>query len=154
MDNQLKSRMRFIVSAFSLALITVTACDTGPVEPVGRRRISLVTGGGGGGGGTAASASIVGTWQRTLVFFDDFGFMHSSETTWDFSTGGTAERMVVTTNITLGASDTVFTDARWRLEGTNLIIDFTAPASGTITLEARVQGTSLFLAGQEYLRIS
>jgi hypothetical protein len=153
MDNQLKSRMRFIVSAFSLALITVTACDTGPVEPVGRRQIRLVTGGG-GGGGTAASASIVGTWQRTLVFFDDFGFMHSSETTWDFSTGGTAERSVVTTNITLGASDTVFTDARWRLEGTNLIIDFTAPSSGTITLEARVQGTSLFLAGQEYLRIS
>jgi hypothetical protein len=152
MDNQLKSRMRFIVSAFSLALITVTACDTGPVEPVGRRRISLVTGG--GGGGTSASASIVGMWQRTLVFFDDFGFMHSSETTWQFSTGGTAERSVVTTNITLGASDTVFTDARWRLEGTNLIIDFNAPSSGTITLEARVQGTSLFLAGQEYLRIS
>ena len=152
MDNQLKSRMRFIVSAFSLAFITVTACDTGPVEPVGRRQIGLVTGG--GGGGTAASASIVGTWQRTLVFFDDFGFMHSSETTWQFSTGGTAERSVVTTNITLGASDTVFTDARWRLEGTNLIIDFEPPSSGTITLEARVQGTSLFLAGQEYLRIT
>jgi hypothetical protein len=152
MDYQLKSRMRFIVSAFSLALITVTACDTGPVEPVGRRQIRLITGG--GDGGTDASASIVGIWQRTLVFFDDFGFMHSSETTWDFSTGGTAERSVVTTNITLGASDTTFTEARWRLEGTNLIIDFTAPSSGTITLEARVQGTSLFLAGQEYLRIS
>ena len=152
MDIQLNGRMRFIVSAFSLASITVTACDTGPVEPVGRRPIGLVTGG--GGGGTAASTSIVGTWQRTLVFFDDFGFMHSSETTWVFASGGTAERSVVTTNITLGASDTAFTQARWRLEGTNLIIDFTAPTPGTITLEARVQGTSLFLAGQEYLRIT
>jgi hypothetical protein len=152
MDIQLKSRMRFLVSALSLAVITVTACDTGPVEPVGRRQIGLVTGS--GGGGTGASTAIAGTWQRTLVFFDDFGFMHSSETTWEFSTGGTAERSVVTTNITLGASDTTFTAARWRLEGTNLIIDFTAPSSGTITLEARVQGTSLFLAGQEYLRIT
>jgi hypothetical protein len=151
MDTQLKSRMRFIVSALSLAVITVTACDIGPVEPVGRRRVDLVTG---GGGGSSASAAIVGTWQRTLVFFDDFGFMHSSETTWDFAAGGTAQRSVVTTNVTLGASDTTFTEARWRLEGTNLIIDFTAPATGTITLEARVQGTSLFLAGQEYLRIT
>jgi hypothetical protein len=151
MDTQLKSRMRFIVSALSLAVITVAACDTGPVEAVGRRPIGVVTG---GGGGTAASTSIVGTWQRTLVFFDDFGFMHSSETTWEFASGGTAERSVVTTNVTLGASDTAFTAARWRLEGTNLIIDFTAPTPGTITLEARVQGTSLFLAGQEYLRIT
>ena len=46
MDIQLNGRMRFIVSAFSLAIITVTACDTGPVEPVGRRPIGLVTGGG------------------------------------------------------------------------------------------------------------
>jgi iron(III) transport system permease protein len=46
----------------------------------------------------------------------------------------------------LGAADTAVTEARWRLEGTNLIIDFTFPSPGTITLEARVQGSSLFLA--------
>src|SRR5688500_20132129 len=131
MANQLKTRMRFIVSAYSLALITVTACDTGRVERVGRRQKGLVTGG--GGGGTAASASIVGTWQRTLVFFDDFGFMHSSETTWDFAAGGTAQRSEGTNNVTLGASDTTSTEARWRLEGTNLTLDFTAQATGTIT---------------------
>jgi hypothetical protein len=100
------------------------------------------------------NVTIEGTWQRTLVFFDDFGYLHSSETTWRFSPGGQAQRAIVTTNVTLGASDTSLTVARWRLDGTNLIIDFTAPSPGTITLEARVQGTTLFLAGQEYQRVN
>ena len=151
MDTQLTIRIRTIAAALTLAVVTVTACDVGPVEPVGTRPIGLVRA---GGGGTSAGTALVGAWQRTLVFFDDFGYMHSSETTWTFDAGGEAERSVVTTNVTLGASDTSFTLARWRLEGTNLIIDFTAPTPGTITLEARVQGASLFLAGQEYLRIS
>jgi hypothetical protein len=138
---------------FSVATLAATACDYGPVYPVGFRR-QPGTLEGGTGGGTAASPAIVGAWQRTLVFFDDFGFMHSSETTWTFATGGLAERTIVTRNVTLGAADTAFTEARWRLDGTNLTIDFTAPSPGTITLEARVQGTSLFLAGQEYLRIT
>ena len=152
MDTQLTIRIRTMAAAFTLAVVTVTACDVGPVEPVGRRPIGLVQGGGPGGG--SAHTAILGSWQRTLVFFDDFGFMHSSETTWTFDAGGLAERSVVTTNVTLGASDTSFTEARWRLDGTNLVIEFTAPTPGTITLEARVQGTSLFLAGQEYLRVS
>ena len=153
MDTQLTPRIRLMALLFSVAALTATACDYGPTYPVGfRRQPGTLTGG--SGGGTNASPAIVGTWQRTLVFFDDFGFMHSSETTWSFETGGLASRSVVATNITLGAADTIVTEARWRLDGTNLVIDFTAPAPGTITLEARVQGTSLFLAGQEYLKIS
>jgi hypothetical protein len=60
----------------------------------------------------------------------------------------------VTSNVTLGTADTAVTEARWRLEGANLIIDFTFPSPGTVSLEARVQGTSLFLAGQEYVKIT
>jgi hypothetical protein len=41
---------------------------------------------------------------------------------------------------------------RWRTEGTRLVIDFVAPSPGTIVLEWRIEGSSLFLAGQEYLR--
>lgn len=149
MDTQLTARIRLTLLLVSVAALSVTACDYGPTYPVGFRR----QGGLEGGGGTATPA-IVGSWQRTIVFFDDFGFMHSSETTWTFETGGLAERSIVTMNVTLGVSDTAVTEARWRLDGTNLIIDFTAPTPGTITLEARVQGTSLFLAGQEYLRIT
>lgn len=150
MDTQLAPRIRLIALLFTVATLAATACDYGPTYPAGFRR---QTGTLQGGGGPAASPAIVGSWQRTIVFFDDFGFMHSSETTWTFESGGLAERSIVTTNVTLGVADTAFTDARWRLDGTNLIIDFTAPTSGTITLEVRVQGTSLFLAGQEYLRI-
>jgi hypothetical protein len=121
----------------------------GPVEPVGRRQAGTLQ-----GGVPAATTTIEGTWQRTLVFFDDFGFLHSSETTWTFETGGLAQRMIVTTNVTLGAADTSLTQARWRIDGSNVVIDFTAPTPGTITLEVRVQGTTLFLAGQEYQRVS
>lgn len=153
MVTRLNPRARLLALLFSVATLSATACDYGPVYPAGFRR-QAGTIGGGTGGGTSSSPAIVGAWQRTLVFFDDFGFMHSSETTWTFETGGLAERSVVTTNVTLGVADTTITEARWRLDGTNLIIDFTAPTPGTITLEVRVQGTSLFLAGQEYLRIT
>ena len=153
MDTQLNPRIRLVALLFSVATLAATACDYGPVYPVGFRR-QPGTLQGGTGGSTSSSSAIVGSWQRTLVFFDDFGFMHASETTWTFETGGLAERSIVTTNVTLGVADTAVTEARWRLDGTNLIIDFTAPTPGTVTLEARVQGTSLFLAGQEYLKIS
>lgn len=150
MDTQLSRRFRAVMLASAAAALTATACDVGPVEPVGRRPIGLVT----GGGGPITTTTIDGTWRRTLVFFDDFGFMHSSETTWTFETDGTAERSVVTTNVTLGASDTTFTQAGWRIDGTNVVIEFIAPSPGSITLAFRVQGTTLFLAGQEYQRIS
>ena len=153
MDSRLTPRIRLLTLLFSVATLAATACDYGPVYPVGFRR-QPGTLEGGTGGSTSSNSAIVGSWERTLVFFDDFGFMHSSETTWTFETSGLARRTIVTTNVTLGASDTAITEARWRLDGTNLIIDFTAPSPGTITLEARVQGTSLFLAGQEYLRIT
>ena len=149
MDARLNSHKR-IALLLSAMLLTTTACDTGPFEPVGRRPI----GGLQGGGGATTTTTIEGTWRRTLVFFDDFGFLHSSETTWTFNTGGLAERTVVTTNVTLAASDTSLTTARWRVDGTNVIIEFTAPSPGTIALEVRVQGTTLFLAGQEYQRVT
>lgn len=150
MDTQLTGARRVALFACATAMLAVTACDTGPFEPAGKRPTGTLQ----GGGGPTVNAGIEGTWQRTLVFFDDFGYLHSSETTWAFSAGGQAQRTIVTTNVTLGAADTSLTLARWRLNGTNLIIDFTAPTPGTITLEARVQGTTLFLAGQEYQRVS
>jgi len=149
MDTHLTLRLRGLLFVASAVALTATACDGGPFEPVGRRPTGILQ-----GGGTTTTVSIEGTWQRTLVFFDDFGFMHSSETTWTFDPGGNAERTLVTTNVTLGAADTSLTEARWRIEGTNVVIEFTAPSPGTITLAFRVQGTTLFLAGQEYERVT
>ena len=149
MEPRLNSHKR-VALLLSAMVLTAVACDTGPFEPVGRRPI----GGLEGGGGATTTTTIEGTWRRTLVFFDDFGFLHSSETTWKFNTGGLAERTVVTTNVTLAASDTSLTQARWRVDGSNVIIEFTAPSPGSITLAFRVQDTTLFLAGQEYERIT
>jgi hypothetical protein len=148
MGTHLTPVIRLSLLVASVALIS--ACDSLPFEPVGKWVVER----GEAGGGSTATAQIEGTWRRTLVFFDDFGFMHSSETTWTFETGGAATRTVVTTNVTLGASDTSLTTARWRTEGTNVIIDFTSPSPGTITLEVRIQDGTLFLAGQEYERIT
>jgi hypothetical protein len=150
MDTHLNMRLRVALVALSAAALTATACDVGPVQPVGFRPIGIQ----GGGSGPSTTTTIEGTWRRTLVFFDDFGFMHSSETTWTFETGGLAERTIVTTNVTLGAADTTLTQARWRVDGSNVVIEFTAPSPGTITLSIRVQGTTLFLAGQEYQRVT
>jgi hypothetical protein len=149
MENRLNARTRALL-LFSATVLTAIACDSGPFEPVGRRPI----GGLQGGGGPTTTITIEGTWRRTLVFFDDFGFLHSSETTWTFAASGLAERTIVTTNVTLGAADTTLTQARWRVDGSNVIIDFTAPSPGTISLDVRVQGTTLFLAGQEYQRVT
>ena len=149
MDTHLIPRNRLTLFLGSVATLVLLSCDYGPYEPVGRREYGPLQ----GGGGPVVSLTIEGTWRRTLVFFDDFGFMHSSETTWTFEVGGTATRSIVTTNVTLGAADTSLTLARWRVDGTNVIIDFTAPSPGTVTLDARVQGTTLFLAGQEYQRV-
>ena len=139
----------FRLSLVVMSVASIAACDV-PFEPAGRRPIAGIEG---GGGGTTTTA-IDGTWRRTLVFFDDFGFMHSSETTWEFERGGAATRTLVTTNVTLGAADTSVTTATWRIDGTRVIIDFTAPSPGSITLEFRVQDTTLFLAGQEYERVT
>ena len=149
MEPRLNAHKR-VALLLSAIVLTATACDTGPFEPVGRRPIGRLE----GGGGATTTTTIEGTWRRTLVFFDDFGFLHSSETTWTFETGGLAERTVVTSNVTLGAADTSLTQARWRVEGANVVIEFTAPSPGTISLEVRVQGTTLFLAGQEYQRVN
>jgi hypothetical protein len=150
MESRLTIRFRLVIVLLTATVVTATACDVGPVEPPGRRPIGLVS----GGGGPLATTTIEGTWQRTLVFFDEFGFLHTSETTWTFQTGGGAQRSVVTANVTLGAADTLLSLARWRVSGTTVIIDFTTPSPGSITLEFRVQGTTLFLAGQEYQRAS
>ncbi len=127
----------------------IMACSGGPVAPPGRGTTGPIS-----GAGPVSSTALAGTWRRNLVFIDDLGYLHSSETTWTFVANGTALRTIVATNHTLGAFDTSVTSARWRLDGTNLTIEFVAPSPGSIVLEARVQGDSLFLAGQEYLRIS
>jgi hypothetical protein len=104
-------------------------------------------------GSSSTTAAIVGTWQRTIIFTDDFGFVQSSETTWRFTSDGAATRTVVARNLTTGAFDTVVTQATWTIDGTTVVLQFTAPNTGETRLSFSVQNTTLILAGFSFSRV-
>lgn len=138
-----RSRTAWLVAAVA----ALAACSGDPFAvPGSSGRVGLQ-------GGTRPAPGLVGTWRRQLVFFGEDGYVHSSETRWTFAASGDAVRYIVTTNYLLPAADTSVTTARWQLDGSRLTIEYIAPSPGTIVLDARVEGSSLFLAGQEYLRV-
>ena len=95
---------------------------------------------------------LLGSWWRILVFTDDDGTAHSSETTWRFDADGDATRTVVATNLTHGFFDTVVAGARWRTEGGDVVITFVAPDSGTVRFAYRVTADTLLLDTRAFLR--
>jgi hypothetical protein len=95
----------------------------------------------------------VGSWWRIVLFSDDDGTTHASETTWRFETSGAATRTVVASNLTYGFFDTVVASAQWRTEGGAVVISFSAPDSGTVRFAYRVSGDTLRLDTREFLRV-
>jgi hypothetical protein len=128
-----------------LLLLTATCDGTGVVRP-DRPLIGI------GGGSSSLERAIVGSWQRILFFLDDFGFVRSSETHWQFAADGTAVRAVIARNFTVGISDVTIATALWKVEGTSVHIDFLTPSPGSVQLEVRIQSDTLYLAGQAYSR--
>lgn len=133
----------------ALLVAALAACEaSGPFRPVDRGTADV------DGGADPVSSELVGTWVHRFVFLDEFGFVHSTETTWEFDAAGTAVRTIVTTNQTLGISDVTITTARWRVENTSLIIEFLSPDTGEITLDFVFSDGNLILAGQTFTRVS
>lgn len=97
-------------------------------------------------------AVLVGSWWRILLFTDDDGTAHASETTWRFESDGDAMRTVVASNLTYGFFDTVIAGARWRTEGGDVVITFVAPDSGTVRFAYRVSADTLVLDTRAFLR--
>ena len=129
-----------------LVLACAVACDgPGVVSP--RHAATL------GSGTTAAAAGVVGTWQRTIFFIDDFGIARSSESTWQFTAGGAATRITVSRNLTFGLVDVQVAAGRYRLEGAQVIIDLVSPSPVQLQLAVRLVADQLELAGQLYLRV-
>ena len=138
---------------FSIALIVgfaglAGACDGSGVVSPDRPSVGF------GGSSTTISQTLVGTWQHTFEFVDDFGFGNATVTTWTFAADGTAGRTIVTRNLTVATSDTLLTTARWSASGDNLTIEFTSPSPGTFAFSVSVQGNQLTLAGEAYTRVS
>ncbi|HSJ65642.1 MAG TPA: hypothetical protein VK922_17250 [Gemmatimonadaceae bacterium] len=98
-------------------------------------------------------ATLVGSWWRILLFTDDDGTTHASETTWRFDSDGSATRTVVASNLTYGFFDTVVAGARWRTEGGTVVITYVSPDTGTVRFAYRVRGDTLRLDTREFLRV-
>lgn len=133
-------------AAWLLTALVLAACSGDPFAVPGAPGPLGLAGGG------AAARGIVGTWSRQIVFFDEGGYLHSSETRWTFAASGAAVRHIIATNYTLPAADTSVTTARWQYDGYRLTIEYLAPNPGTFVFDARIEGNSLYLAGQEYRR--
>jgi len=129
-------------------VIFAVGCD-GPGVVGPGSRIPVVI----GRDSTASTSVVTGTWSRTLLFVDEFGFSNSTETTWQFGADGTVSRTILTQNLSLARSDTVVTTGRWQIQGTRIIIDFDPPASGHLELEFRFDAGQLILAGQSFTRV-
>jgi len=135
----------------ALLALGLASCDgLGPVGPEQNQFATV--------GGTTTSAdpnvALVGTWRRTVIFVDEFGDSRSIETTWQFAGDGSAARTIVTTNLTLQTSEVVVTRARWRIQESSIVLEFTDPLSAPILVDFLILDDELILGGELFTRIS
>ena len=97
--------------------------------------------------------AIVGIWTRVVVITDTQGNAHSSRTTWEFRSDGSATRTLITQNVSAGISDVLTANAFWRTEGSTLVVTFRAPDSGTSRFGFAVFGNVLALDGRDFVRV-
>ena len=108
------------------------------------------------GSGTNTStqhSALVGLWTRVVVLTDNQGNEHSSRTTWEFRSDGSATRTLVTHNLSAGITDVLTSNASWHTEGSTVVIAFHAPDSGTSRFSFTVFGNVLTLDGRDFVRI-
>lgn len=108
------------------------------------------------GSGTNTStqhSALVGLWTRVVVLTDNQGNEHSSRTTWEFRSDGSATRTVVTHNLSAGITDVLTSNATWHTEGSTIVITFRPPDSGTSRFSFTVFGNVLTLDGRDFVRI-
>ncbi|HJR68100.1 MAG TPA: hypothetical protein VJ802_16840 [Gemmatimonadaceae bacterium] len=109
------------------------------------------------GTGTSSGShhnSLVGMWTRVVVLTDNHGTAHSSRTTWEFRSDGSATRTVVTQNLSSGISDVLTANASWHTEGSTLVITFRSPDAGTSRFGFAVVGSVLSLDGRDFVRVA
>jgi hypothetical protein len=104
-------------------------------------------------GSGAQHNAVVGVWTRVVVLTDNAGNAHSSRTTWEFRSDGSATRTLVTQNLSAGLTDVLSAIATWRTEGSALVITFRPPDSGTSRFGFSVFGNVLTLDGRDFVRI-
>lgn len=93
----------------------------------------------GTGGGTSADQQLLGRWARTVYWEDGYGGWNTSETTWDFTPDSVAARVNVARNTTFNTYSSTVSTARWHTEGTQLVIRYVSPDTGTVRFGYRVE---------------
>jgi hypothetical protein len=88
-----------------------------------------------------------------VVITDNVGDTHSSRTTWEFRSDGSATRTVVAENLSRGVRDVITARATWRTEGSTLVITFQPPDSGTSRFSFAIFSDVLTLDGRDFVRI-
>ena len=104
-------------------------------------------------GSHSGQQALIGLWTRVVVITDNVGDTHSSRTTWEFRSDGSATRTVVAQNLSLGVSDVITARATWRTEGSTLVITFQSPDSGTSRFSFAIFSDVLTLDGRDFVRI-
>jgi hypothetical protein len=97
--------------------------------------------------------TLLGLWTRVVVITDNAGTAHSSRTTWEFRSDGSATRTLITQNLGAGVSDVLSANATWHTEGSMLVITFRPPDSGTSRFSFQVFSNVLTLDGRDFVRI-
>ena len=137
--------MRSSALAVLLAALSLLACNVDT-------RIGPGIGIGTGRSGSSQHV-LVGLWTRVVVITDNFGDTHSSRTTWDLRSDGSATRTVTAQNLSLGISDVLTAQATWHVEGSTLVVTFRPPDSGTSRFSFAVFSDVLTLDGRDFVRI-
>ena len=132
--------------ALAIATLSLAAC--GSVE----MRIGPGIQVGVGSGTGAQHNGVVGIWTRVVVVSDN-GSTHSSRTTWEFRSDGSATRTLITQNVSAGLSDVLTANASWHTEGSTLVITFRFPDSGTSRFGFSVFSNVLTLDGRDFVRV-
>jgi hypothetical protein len=95
---------------------------------------------------------LIGRWSRTVLFQDNLGAVHASRTSWRFGADAIATRAVVASNLTFGIVDSVVTVARWRTEGSAVVVTYLPEGTGSARFDYLLQGTTLILGGLGFQR--
>jgi hypothetical protein len=138
--------LRTWARAALLVAIALGGCDGPGINSPTSGRVARA-------GGVAPGQSLVGSWRRAIFFLDDFNYSRSNETTFQFASDGTFFRVQVARNFTLGLTDVLVSAGRWRLSGTQLVLDFVTPSAFQLVLDLRIFSSELELAGQTYFRV-
>jgi hypothetical protein len=139
-----KHRFALVSLPALLLALTLAGCISDTDRVTGTLAFAGSGTSGGAGPGTVDPA-LVGRWSRTTFLDDNSGILHSSQLIWEFNADGGARRIIITTNLTLGAVSTETIPALWRANAGVVDITFLPPGGGSQRYQYTARASQLIL---------